>query len=1024
VIGSLKRSRWILNALTVVCFFNHARGLDPKRPLSQYVREQWITSRFPGGAVNAIGQTSDGYLWIGTDKGLVRFDGFTFTAVPLTSANTAANVPILQLLTDDGGKLWVRPQGADAVRQRGGKFERVRYGVEGASQITAVSKESGGEIVVADTAQGTYRFRGDEVQKLAETAVLPGSTIVISMAETSDGKIWMGTLGAGLFLFADGRATSVNTGLPDRKINCLLPVSNEELWVGTDQGLYRWNDTTFRRVELPSSGNFQVLSILQDRDANIWVGTARGLLRFNAQGVSFSDERELRGDGDINALFEDREGNLWIGGARGLGRIRDSAFVTYSSSSSVRDRRFERNGPIYVDREGRTWFAPAQGGLFVLQNGRVEAVKSAVPANDVVYSISGSVDEVWVGRQRGGLTQLRLQNGAEKSQTYTKANGLAQNSVYAVYESRDGSVWAGTLSGGVSRFRDGRFTTYTTANGLASNTVSSVLEARDGGMWFATSNGLSSFANGQWRTYTVRDGLPSENVHCLFEDSAGTLWSGTAAGIASLASGNFHTARKSPNALREPIYGIAEDKHGSLWIATSGHVLQVSRDKLMAGDIDTADVREYGSADGLPGSGGGINRSRSVIADSEGRIWFSLSRGLSVTDPSHLANSSPPAIAHIESVSADGTPINSTSLLRVPASQKRITFAYTGLSLAIPERVRFRYFLDSFDRTWSSPVAEREAVYTNLGPGSYRFRVVASNSYGEWNGAESTLTFEVAPAFWQTWWFRSSLVIFAAFTALFFYRLHMYRVTEQLNVRFEERLAERMRIAQELHDTLLQGFLSASMQLHVAEDQLPESSPAKPLVGRVLELMKDGIEESRHALRGLRSPSNTAGELHQAFSRVPEELGSAQTVHFQVIVEGQSRPLSQFIRDDVYRMGREALVNAFRHARAKSIQVQLEYGTSQFRVLVRDDGCGIDDDVLRAGRDGHWGLPGMRERAEKIGARLRLSSRPAYGTEVELSIPARIAFVESSSLARGPDWLARFRAPKLKAPSDTTKRVE
>jgi len=1021
VICWLKPIRSILVGIALLFLSSDAPALDPNRLPSQYVREEWTAgNRFPGGAVNAIAQTADGYLWIGTDKGLIRFDGFSFTPVSFTSPTTAANVPILQLLTDaDGGRLWIRPQGADVVRQKDGKFESIRYGAEVlTSQITAAAKDSNGGVLVSDITEGTFRFTGDEVRKLAAPSVLPGSSPVISIAEAAQGKIWMGTLGAGLFFLAHGRATKVNAGLPDRKINCLLPIGNEELWVGTDNGSYRGNDKGFRRAELPSLGSVQVLSLLRDRDSNIWVGTARGLLRINEKGISFSEENELRGNGGINALFEDREGNLWIGGAQGLVRIRNSAFVTYSRTTGLPSERY---GPIYVDADNRTWFASARGGLYVLQNGRVQSLISAVPANDVVYSISGSGDEVWLGRQRGGLTGLQFRNGRTRSQSYTEANGLAQNSVYAVYRSRDGSVWAGTLSGGVSKFKDGRFTTYTTADGLASNTVSSILETRDRAMWFATSNGLSSFSNGHWRTYSTHDGLPSPVVNCLLEDSSGTLWSGTSGGLAFSASDHFQAPPQSPEVLREQIFGVTEDKNGWFWIATSNHVLRVSRAKLIRGSIQAADVHEYGPADGLP-STEGVNRSRSVITDPQGRIWFSLNRGLSVVDPSQLVESSAPAIAHIETVSMDGAAINRTSPIRVSASHKRITFAYTALSLAVPERIRFRYLVDNFDKTWSEPVAAREAVYTNLSPGSYRFRVVASNSFGEWNGSESAVIFEVAPALWQTWWFRSALLVLAGFMALLVHRHHLHRLTQELNMRFEERLAERTRIAQELHDTLLQGFLSASMQLHVAEERLPETSPAKPLVRRVLELMQDVIEEGRNALRGLRSPGNTPGELDEAFSRVPEELGSRGAVNFRVIVEGQPRLLRPFIRDDVYRMGREALVNAFRHARANNIQLELEYGLRNLRVLVRDDGCGIDDHVLRAGRDGHWGLPGIRERAERIGARLRVWSRPAHGTEIELCIPADIAF-ESNSVARRTNWLTRFYAPKLKPPSDTAKRV-
>jgi PAS domain S-box-containing protein len=738
-----------------------ARALDPNRLPTQYVRGQWTTETgFPGGAVNGIAQTADGYLWIGTDRGLLSFDGFNFRPVSFTSIAAASNVPILQLLTDAGGKLWIRPQGAYLVRQKDRKFESVRYGLPA---ITALSKDNHGGVLVSDIEQGTFRFTADDVQKLG-----PSSPPVISMAETADGKVWLGTLGDGLFFLTGGRATNVNVGLPDRKINSLLPIG-QELWVGTDTGLYHGNGNGFRRLELPSFlGNVQVLSLLRDHDSNMWLGTTRGLLRINGKDISFSEENELRGDGGINVLFEDREGNLWIGGGRGLGRIQDSAFVTYSS---VGDRRFEHNGPVYVDPAGRTWLAPAQGGLYVLQNGRVQPVTS-IPPNEVVYSISGRADVVWVGRQRGGLTRLRFRTGAIASQSYTEANGLAQNSAYAVYESRDGSAWAGTLNSGVSKFKDGGFTSYTTTNGLASNTVSSILETRDGAIWFATPSGLSSFSNGQWRTYTTVEGLPSPEVTCLFEDSSGTLWSGTSAGLASYASGHFQVPNELPDVLREQILGMAEDKSGRFWIATSHHVLRVPRNKLLSGVVTAADVHEYDQADGLE-STEGVKRSRSVVSDSAGRIWFSLSSGLSVVNPSQINDNSVPALPHIESITADDNTADLAAPVQIPPSPRRITFEYTGLSLAVPGRIRFRYFLEDFDSSWSQPVAAREAVYTNLGPGSYRFRLVASNSDGLWNGPETAIYLNVAPAYYQTYWFRLSCV--AIFIALL-WALHRWRV--------------------------------------------------------------------------------------------------------------------------------------------------------------------------------------------------------------------------------------------------------
>jgi ligand-binding sensor domain-containing protein/signal transduction histidine kinase len=1002
----------ILVGMALVCLFKDASALDPNRTPSQYIRQQWITEGdSPGGRVRAIAQTSDGYLWIGTDNGLVRFDGFNFRPVPFSSSESIfENAPVLGLATGADGNLLVRLQGAGILRQNNGSFESIAAGpIETASHVTAMWSEPDGSVLLSDLIRGILRLRGERLEVLASPGVLPRSLLAISLAETPDGKIWMGTLGAGLSYLAQGRVSSVSSGLADRKINYLLPVSANELWIGTDDGLLRWDGTTLIRAAMPPSlDHVQVLTLLKDRDSNLWVGTARGLLRINAAGISTLEEKDLRGDGGINTLFEDREGNIWVGGARGVERIRDSAFVTYSPEDGLPS---EHNGPIYADAENSIWFAPLEGGLYRLRNGKSEAIRIAGLDKDVIYSITGQKDEIWVGRQRGGLTRLRYENGSLASQTYTEANGLVQNSVYSAYQSRDGAVWAGTVNGGISRLKGGRFVTYTSASGLSSNTVYSIAESPDGTIWVGTPNGLNAWAAGHWRTYTSRAGLPSDEVKCLLEDSSGVLWIGTTEGLASVLSGHIQVFRAAPDSLHTPIFGLAEDKKGWLWIATSNHVLQVRRDKLLAAALQEGDVRDYGVADGLR-STEGLNRNNTVIADAMGRIWFSMSRGLSVVDPSHLMNDSQPAIVHLESISADGNPIhlgttNLGSSIRIPPSRKRITFSYTGLSLAQPERIRFRYFVEGFDRDWSGPVASREAVYTNLGPGSYKFRVIASNSNGIWNGSERAILFQVEPALWQTWWFRSACLLAAGLLILLIYRLRLRQLKHQMNVRFEERLAERTRIAQDLHDTLLQGFLSASMQLHVANDQIPEEWPAKPIVTRVLELMGNVINDGRNAVRGLRSSNSESDGLEQALSRIPQELALQHPIDFRVIVEGQPRPLHPIIRDEVYRIGREALANAFRHSRATGIEVLVEYGDSQLRILVRDNGCGIDQEVLRSGRDGHWGLSGIRERAERIGAKIKVWSRPAGGTEVELSVPGYVAFLHYSS-ARGPRWFNRL----------------
>jgi len=540
-------------------------------------------------------------------------------------------------------------------------------------------------------------------------------------------------------------------------------------------------------------------------------------------------------------------------------------------------------------------------------------------------------------------------------------------------------------------------------------------------MWFATPDGLSALSNGHWQTFTMQDGLPSNRVNCLFEDATGLLWVGTDDGLAFFDSGRFQTPTV-PASLHEQILGLVADGSGSLWIATTNHVLRVTRDNLRNNKLTETDVREFGVTDGLHGTEG-VRRNRSVIEDRSGMVWFSLSSGLSVVDPGRLRRSSVPAIIHITSLEVEGRPIAPVENVLIPAGRQRIAFSFVGLSLAIPERVKYRYRLDNFDHDWSDPVPLGEAIYTNLGPGSYRFRVIASNSDGTWNSAEQVLEFRIAPAFWQTWWFRISAVLAFALTLLAIYRIHLLQVTRQLNMRFEERLAERTRIAQELHDTLLQGFLSASMQLDVAVDQLPESSSIKPRLTRILDLMRQVHTEGRNALRGLRLTNNGSQDIAVALSNISQELKSAEDTTFKVIVEGSSTPLLPIVRDEVYRIGREAVINAFHHARAKSITVEISYLENQLRLLITDDGCGINSEVLQAGRDGHWGLSGMRERAERIKARLKLRSRVGSGTEVELSVPGKVAFQDKARESR-LKWLTKFSGRNSALPQKYDSHLE
>jgi ligand-binding sensor domain-containing protein/signal transduction histidine kinase len=1019
-----------------------ASALDPTRALSEYLHNSWGTEKgWPGGSITAIAQTSDGYLWIGTDKGLVRFDGLNFHQFERAHPDPILIGPVRELLADASDNLWILLQNTQVFRYHNGNFELIRGEAENGT--TAIAQGASGAVLLSSLAVGILTYSDNRFRTLSSVAFLadaariekgeapdqrstpfswnydmmpdrqpPLTSLVVAMAQTEDGKIWLGTERRGLFYLQEGRVLSASNGRGDTKINCLLPLQNSELWVGTAKGVVRWNGTELTLAGVPPSLlHLDVLSILRDRDSNIWAGTSHGLFRYNANGVSSLRTREITGP--ISALFEDREGNIWIGSPHGLERLRGSDFVTYS----LPNLKSQSMGPLHVDSGGRTWIAPIQGGLRWLKEGKSGAVTVDGIANDVVYSIAGTgKEDVWVGRQQGGLTHLRYPGNLFTGKTYTQADGLAQNTVYAVYVSRDGSVWSGTLSNGVSELKNGHFTNYTTMDGLAANTISSIAEGPDGTMWFGTPKGVSAMLQKGWRAYTANDGLPSDDVNCLLQDSTNILWIGTAEGLAYLSDEQVHVPRGVPDSLQAPVFGIEEDKNGWLWIATSDHVLRVPRDKLLSGVVKAVDVREYDQADGLE-STEGVKRSRSVVSDSAGKIWFSLGSGLSVVDPSRVAASSALAIAHIEALSVDGSPVNVQGMVHIPASPRRITFTYSGLSLATPERVRFRYFLEGFDRSWSEPVATREAVYTNLGAHSYRFRVLACNSEGLWSESEAAVGFEVEPTVWQTWWFRTSS---AALILLLAWCVYLYRsrqLANEFNIRLEERVDERTRVARELHDTLLQSFQGLLLRFQTASELLPtRPAEAKQTIDSAIEQAAQAITEGRDAVQGLRSSTTVTNDLACAIATLGTELAGSESnpnaAEFHVDVEGTPRDLHPILRDEVYRITGEALRNAFRHAEARRIEVEIRYDEREFRLRVRDNGKGIDSKLLNDDeRPGHYGMRGMRERAKLLGGKLTVWSEVETGTEVELSIPAANAYATADGRRRS--WLAeRFAVEK------------
>ncbi|MGB6692315.1 MAG: two-component regulator propeller domain-containing protein [Terracidiphilus sp.] len=978
------------------------------------MHDRWDADRgFVGGAVYSIGQSSDGYLWIGTDRGLVRFDGFTFTLIQQPIRTMAPIGRVRGLVTDAEGRLWIRAEGSQLLLYRQGEFVDAfsHFGIP-ATTFTAMSLDNAGEVLLSGLGTSALRYENGKLLPIANSVDAAGT--VISLGESRDGRIWMGTRDGGLYLLDHGRVSEASPALANHKINAILAARDGGLWIGTDDGLRFLNSSGDLRAEVSSwADHDQVLSLTRDRDGNTWAGTSRGLIRIDASGQVTSLQGAGNSGSEVTTVFEDRDGNLWFGRTDGLERLRDGVFTTYSTGANGVEGQI---GPIYVDRDGRTWFAPLSGGLSVLENGRIDRVHLAGLDSDIVYSIDGGAGTIWVGLQSGGLTKIVKSGDSFTAQTFTQKDGLAQDSVYSVHWSRDGAVWAGTVSGGLSEFRNGSFRTYSVADGLTSNAVNALCEGQDGTLWVGTPMGLDGYQHGLWRHWTIEDGLPSADVRSCFEDSQHVLWMATPSGFAYMSGGQVAAPHNLPDVLREQIYGITEDTLGYMWFSTSDHVVRVSRNALLSGSLRSAEVQSFGPSDGLIG-GTGVRRERSLLCDAMGRVWVATNRGIATASPERTLRDPGSIGVRIEALRSGAATFDVSGTPVLPAGSRSLTIHYAGESLSAPDRIRFRYKLDGADQGWSEVVDLRQVNFDNLAPGPYRFHVIASKDGVLWNSPETTLDFSIDRAYWQTWWFRLACVLALLLSFYGILRLRTIRLASQLNARFQERLSERTRIAQELHDTLLQSFQGLILRFQTAQDMLPaRPEDARNVLDDALDRADEALTEGRDAIQNLRSRSVSSPDLAQAINLMMAEMSnefgvdSSHQPDTSVVVEGTRRSVNPSAAMEILRIARESLRNAYRHARASHIEAEVAFGESHLRLRFRDDGIGIDPAVLRDGsRSGHWGMVGLRERALRMGAQLEVWSKAGAGTELELSVPGRIAYLKAPAMANFRFFRTRSR---------------
>jgi signal transduction histidine kinase len=588
----------------------------------------------------------------------------------------------------------------------------------------------------------------------------------------------------------------------------------------------------------------------------------------------------------------------------------------------------------------------------------------------------------------------------------------SQVAVQSIVEDRGGAVWASFIPYGLAKWEGGRWTRNGGLTGLPEAWVVILNTGPDGRVWAGYMNGEVVVIDGtSVRRYTAKDGLNIGPVASVLSGRSDS-WLAGVNGLVRFDGRRFQVLSDA-NRPFSGITGIAEARNGDLWLNSWEGVRRVAAAELREAEKNPAYAVHselYDLTDGLPSVPQRIRPFPTAISATDGRIWFGLRAGVVSVDPEDPSLSSPVPPVSIVRAIADGKTFNAATNAKLAARTQNLEIDYTAVSLNRASRVRFRYKLEGMDAGWQNAGSRRQAFYSNLSPGRYRFVVSASNGDNFWNDAGAAMNMEVPPAFNQTTWFRSLCVLALMLGLWGILRLRIRQTVATVQAQFRERMLERERIAGDLHDTLLQGYLSASLQVHAAFGRLAEDSPAKQPLRRALELIGKASEESRITLRGIRSSQLGDLELGQALSRVPQELAASADVGFRVRVEGRPRSLRPVLLDDVYRIGREAIVNAFQHAGATNIEVEVEYAANRLRMLVQDNGRGIDAQMLQAGKAGHWGLKGIRERAERIGGKLNLFSSPGAGTQVVLTVAAELAF-QPEDVGKKRGWVHRLFRP-------------
>ncbi len=974
-------AKGILAAVALSALIHPALALNPSRALSQYTRTVWTQQHgLPQDTVRAIAQSKDGYLWLGTDEGLAQFDGYDFVVFNKENGALPSN-SVAALWAARDGSLWIGTLGG-LTRYRNGKFTTFtkKDGLSEASVNSITEDQSGGIWVVA----GVYvnRFQDGKFINYSPRQGLPIQALRTVYCDR-DGRIYAAGFGGVVRL--EGNSFVSVLGPVGDIVSALLADRHGTLWVGGSFGmLTRSPSGELRRYTVKDGlpDNY-VRSVWEDRDGNLWAGTDGGLARlengrFVSSPLASSHEREW-----VRCIYEDTEGNLWVGMSSGLNRLRNDLFSVYGTSEGLPS---DEPTTVYQDRRGSIWIGFYDRGLVELAGGkpaRVFTQKDGLPSNEI-FSIREDHNGDLLIAARGGPS--RLHNGHFENPVMS--DPLNRRVSFDFLEDHRGRLWVASPSG-VSELDGNHFRNAIPGGSQLNNDAVVLCETRDGSLWAGTyGEGLWSLNNGQLRLYTIADGLSSNEIRSLVEGTDGTLWIGTfGGGLDALRNGQFFHVTARDGLLSDNVSHIEDDGHGSLWLSTTRGICRVRKQDiwdLLSGKIRKIEPLNYGVADGLrsaqcapgyPTSGGGT-KSR------DGRLWFPTSSGLAVLDPNDRPARAAAPVVHLLEVAVDGRPIPVTESAQLPPGNGRMQFRYTGIYLSAPERVRYSYRLEGLDGEWVNSIARRVTNYNSLPHGRYRFTVRANVPNGPSN--ESSFAFELLPHFYETNWFR---YFCAALAAAGFWGLYNLRL-RQIRQRFSLVLDERGRLAREIHDTLAQGFVGISSQLDaVALTLNGHVDVARKHLDLARKMVRHSLTEARRSVMDLRASALEGHDLPAALSEAAPQWTAGSPVQIRVDVEGENRPLPEETEQHLLRIAQEAVTNAVKHSHASHVRIHLEMDSRELSLRVADNGQGFEQDEAFDELGGHFGLLGMRERAERLGGELRLHSEPGQGTEVAVTVP-------------------------------------